>query len=103
MAYYNYDKIRSYNALMNIIMTNRGFGKTYGFKDTGKDDGRYSIVVGGNSSEPSKGVSITGNTIANLRGISVNSNVAGVIVSNNVGQVTNNAGASCTVVNNMTI
>ena len=33
MAYYNYDKIRSYNALMNIIMTNRGFGKTYGFKD----------------------------------------------------------------------
>ena len=73
------------------------------FKDTGKDDGRYSIVVGGNSSEPSKAVSITGNTIANLRGISVNSNVAGVIVSNNVGQVTNNAGASCTVVNNMTI
>ena len=73
------------------------------FKDTGKEDGRYSIVVGGNSSEPSKGVSVTGNTIANLRGISVNSNVAGVIVSSNVGQVTNNAGASCTVVNNMTI
>lgn len=73
------------------------------FKDTGKQDGRYSIVVGGNSSEPSKGVSVTGNTIANLRGISVNSNVAGVIVSNNVGQVTNNAGASCTANNNMTI
>ena len=33
MAFYNYDKIRIYNALMNIIMTNRGFGKTYGFKD----------------------------------------------------------------------
>ena len=33
MSYYNYDKIRSYNALMNIIMTNRGYGKTYGFKD----------------------------------------------------------------------
>ena len=32
MSYYNYDKIRSYNALMNIIMTNRGFGKTYWFK-----------------------------------------------------------------------
>lgn len=73
------------------------------FKDTGKEDGRYSIVVGGNSAEPSKAVSITGNTIANLRGISVNSNVTGVIVSSNVGQVTNNAGASCTVVNNMTI
>ena len=73
------------------------------FKDTGKEDGRYSIVVGGNSSEPSKAVSITGNTIANLRGISVNSNATGVIVSNNVGQVTNNVGASCTVVNNMTI
>ena len=73
------------------------------FKDTGKENARYSIVVGGNSSEPSKAVSITGNTIANLRGISVNSNVASVIVSNNVGQVTNNAGASCTVANNMTI
>lgn len=73
------------------------------FKDTGKEEARYSIVVGGNSSEPSKAVSITGNTIANLRGISVNSNVTGVIVSSNVGQVTNNAGASCTVVNNMTI
>ena len=73
------------------------------FKDTGKEDGRYSVVVGGNSSEPSKAVSITGNTIANLRGISVNSNATGVIVSNNVGQVTNNVGASCTVVNNMTI
>ena len=73
------------------------------FKDTGKEDSRYSIVVGGNSSEPSKAVSITSNTIANLRGISVNSNVAGVIVSANVGQVTNNAGASCTVANNMTI
>lgn len=33
MTWYNYDKIRSYNALLNIIMTNRGFGKTYGFKD----------------------------------------------------------------------
>lgn len=33
MSYYNYDKIRSYNALMSIIMTNRGYGKTYGFKD----------------------------------------------------------------------
>lgn len=73
------------------------------FKDTGKEDGRYSIVIGGNSSEPSKAVSITGNTIANLRGISVNSNVEGVIVSSNVGQVTNNSGASCTVSNNMTI
>ena len=73
------------------------------FKDTGKEDARYSIVVGGNSSEPSKAVSVTGNTIANLRGISVNGYSTGVIVSSNVGQVTNNAGASCTVVNNMTI
>ena len=60
-------------------------------------------MIGGNSAESSKAVSITGNTIANLRGISVNSNATGVIVSNNVGQVTNNVGASCTVVNNMTI
>ena len=73
------------------------------FKDTGKEDGRYSIVVGGNSAEPSKAVSVTGNTIANLRGISVNGYSTGVIVCNNVGQVTNNVGASCTVANNMTI
>ena len=73
------------------------------FKDTGKEDGRYSIVVGGNSSEPSKAVSITGNTIANLRGISVNSNATGVIVSNNVGYFFFYFFESCKVVNNMTI
>ena len=32
MAWYNYDKINSYNAMLNIIMTNRGFGKSYGSK-----------------------------------------------------------------------
>lgn len=30
MAWYNYDKINSYNALLNIILTNRGYGKSYG-------------------------------------------------------------------------
>ena len=32
MVWYNYDKINSYNAMLNIIMTNRGFGKSYGSK-----------------------------------------------------------------------
>ena len=32
MAWYNYDKINSYNAMLNIIMTNRGYGKSYGSK-----------------------------------------------------------------------
>ena len=32
MNYYNYDKICSYNAIWNFILTNRGFGKSYGLK-----------------------------------------------------------------------
>ena len=32
--YYDYDKISSYNATFNMIITNRGFGKTYGTKKT---------------------------------------------------------------------
>ena len=30
--FYNYDRIRSYNAIWNFIISNRGGGKTYGFK-----------------------------------------------------------------------
>ena len=29
MAWYNYDRINSYNATLNFILTNRGFGKTF--------------------------------------------------------------------------
>ena len=32
MAWYNYDRINSYNATLNFILTNRGFGKTFGAK-----------------------------------------------------------------------
>ena len=32
MAWYNYDKVNSYNAMFNFIMTNRGYGKSYGAK-----------------------------------------------------------------------
>ena len=32
MAYYNYDRICSYNACFNFILTNRGYGKSYGAK-----------------------------------------------------------------------
>ena len=30
--FYSYDRIRSYNAKWNFIISNRGGGKTYGFK-----------------------------------------------------------------------
>ena len=30
--FYSYDRIRSYNAIWNFIISNRGGGKTYGFK-----------------------------------------------------------------------
>ena len=32
MAWYNYDRINSYNACFNFILTNRGYGKSYGIK-----------------------------------------------------------------------
>lgn len=32
VAWYNYDRINSYNATLNFILTNRGFGKTFGAK-----------------------------------------------------------------------
>lgn len=73
------------------------------FKDTGKEDFRYSIVVGNNSAEPSKAVTVSNNSIANLRGIQVGSNVVGVIVSNNIGQVVNSDETNCLVANNKTI
>lgn len=31
--YYNYNRLRSYNAYWNFIISNRGGGKTYGFKE----------------------------------------------------------------------
>ena len=73
------------------------------FKDTGKEDSRYSIIVGNNSAEPSKAVTVSNNSIANLRGIQIGSNVVGVIVSSNIGQVVNSDETNCTVVNNVTI
>lgn len=33
MAYYNYDRINSYNCCFHMILTNRGYGKTYGAKE----------------------------------------------------------------------
>lgn len=32
MAWYNYDRINSYNSFFHFILTNRGFGKSYGAK-----------------------------------------------------------------------
>lgn len=37
MAWYNYDRINSYNALFHFILTNRGYGKSYGAKKRGID------------------------------------------------------------------
>ena len=73
------------------------------FKDVGKEADRYSIAIGNNSGETSKGVIITANSIANLRGILVGTNVVGCNVSNNAAPVQNNASDQCTVSNNVVI
>ena len=73
------------------------------FKDVGKESDRYSITIGNNSGEVAKGVMVTANSIANLRGILVGSNVEKCNVSNNAGPVQNNAGEQCTVSNNVVI
>ena len=71
------------------------------FKEVGKLENRYAIVTGNNPDEKSEGVVINGNSIANLRGIQISNNSHKVIVSSNIGQVTNNVGEECTVANNM--
>ena len=71
------------------------------FKDTGKESGRYSIKVGGNTTTESKAIVVNGNSIANLFGINVASNANKIIVSNNVGQVNNEVGEQCTSINNI--
>lgn len=73
------------------------------FKDVGKEDDRYSIAIGNNAGEPAKGVMVTANSIANLRGILVGSNVEKCNVSNNAGAVQNNASTNCTTENNVAI
>ena len=32
MAWYSFDRINSYNAFFHFILTNRGYGKSYGAK-----------------------------------------------------------------------
>ena len=71
------------------------------FKEVGKLENRYAIVTGNNPDEKSEGIVINGNSIANLRGIQITTNSHKVIVSSNIGQVTNNVGDECTVANNM--
>lgn len=73
------------------------------FKDSGLEDSRYAIVIGNNSAEPSKGVIVTANSVANLRGVLVGSNVEKCNVSNNASPVQNNASDNCTVQNNVAI
>ena len=70
------------------------------FKDAGKETDRYAIVVGNNTAEPSQGVVINGNSIANLRGIQINTPATAIIVTNNASRVVNNASENCTVANN---
>lgn len=71
------------------------------FKDTGKEGTRYSIQVGGNAATESKGVVVNGNSIANLNGIKVNGNASKILVSNNVGAITNEISDECTLANNI--
>lgn len=73
------------------------------FKDTGKEESRYSIAIGNNAGEPAKGVMVTANSVANLRGILVGSNVEKCNVSINASPVQNNASTNCTVENNVAI
>ena len=73
------------------------------FKDTGKEDSRYSIAIGNNAGEVAKGVMVTANSVANLRGILVGSNVEKCNVSNNASPVQNNASDNCTAENNVAI
>lgn len=73
------------------------------FKDVGKESDRYSITIGNNSDEVAKGVMVTTNSVANLRGILVGSNVEKCNVSNNAAPVQNNASTQCTVSNNVVI
>ena len=73
------------------------------FKDTGKESDRYSIAIGNNSGETAKGVMVTANSVANLRGILVGSNVEKCNVSNNASPVQNNASSNCTTENNVAI
>lgn len=73
------------------------------FKDVGKEDDRYSIAIGNNAGEVAKGVMVTANSIANLRGILVGSNIEKCNVSNNAGALQNNAGEQCIDSNNIAI
>ena len=77
------------------------FGNT--FKDVGKDSsgGRYAIQVGGNSATESKGVVVNANSVANLNGIKVNGNASKILVTNNVGSITNEINDQCTLANNI--
>lgn len=71
------------------------------FKDTGKDSGRYAIQVGGNGVTESKAVVVNGNSVANLNGIKVNGNASKILVTNNVGTITNEISDQCTLANNI--
>ena len=73
------------------------------FKYVGKEDDRYAIFTGTNTAEKAEGIIINGNSIANLRGIRIDSNSFKVVVSSNIGQITNNVTTECTTVNNMFI
>ena len=73
------------------------------FKDTGKEESRYSIAIGNNAGEIAKGVMVTANSVANLRGILVGSNVEKCNVSNNAAALQNNASDNCTAANNVAI
>lgn len=71
------------------------------FKDTGKEASRYAIQVGGNGATESKGVVVNGNSVANLNGIKVNGNASKILVTNNVGTITNEISDECTLANNV--
>lgn len=96
--FYNIAKhgIFHYGGLCSSIIGNT-------FKDTGKIADMYSIAVGNNSVEKSKGVIVNGNSVANLRGIKIYGYAESIVVTNNVAAISNDSADYSVQANNTTM
>ena len=70
------------------------------FKEVGKLENRYAIITGNNPDERSEAVTINGNSVANLRGIKIDTNSHKIIVTGNVSPVLSIIGDECIDTNN---
>lgn len=96
--FYNIAKhgIFHYGGLCSSIIGNT-------FKDVGKVADMYSIAIGNNSVEKSKGVIVNGNTVANLRGIRIYGYAESIVVTNNVATIVNDSSDYSVQANNTTM